>query len=58
MSLIKNNIWFINARDVLIKSKHSTLENGGGQYLKVNQSLYKHLFPESFDAHDALGELS
>ena len=34
-----------------------TLENGGGQYPKANQSLYKHLFPESFDAHDALGDV-
>ena len=42
----------------LIKSKHSTLENGEGQYPKANQgSLYQHLIPESFDAHDALGDV-
>ena len=33
------------------------MENGGGQYPKANQSLYKHLFLESFDAHDALGDV-
>ena len=34
------------------------MENGGGQYPKANQSsLYKHLFSESFDAHDALGDV-
>ena len=34
------------------------MENGGGQYPKANQSLlYKHLFLESFDAHDALGDI-
>ena len=42
----------------LIKSKHSTLENGEGKFPKANQSsLYKHLFQESFDAHDALGDV-
>ena len=34
------------------------MENGGGQYPKANQSsLSKHLFSESFDAHDALGDV-
>ena len=35
----------------------SRANNGGGQYPKANQSLNKHLFPESFDAHDALGDV-
>ena len=34
------------------------MEYGGCQYPKANQSsLYKHLFPESLDAHDALGDV-
>ena len=42
----------------LINSKYSTLENDEGLYPKANQSsLYEHLFQESFDAHDALGDV-
>ncbi|XP_020621317.1 uncharacterized protein LOC110058995 [Orbicella faveolata] len=43
----------------LIKDKHSSLQNEQGQFPKPNQSsLYEHLFKETFEAHDALEDVS
>lgn len=43
----------------LIKDKHSSLQNEEGQFPKPNQSsLYKHLFKETFEAHDVLEDVS
>jgi len=43
----------------LIKDKHSSLQNEQGQFPKPNQSsLYKHLFEETFEAHNAAEDVS
>ena len=43
----------------LIKDKHSSLQNEQGQFPKPKQSsLYEHLFEETFEAHDALEDVS
>jgi len=43
----------------VIKDKHSSLQNEQGQFPKPNQSsLYEHLFKETFEAHDALEDVS
>lgn len=43
----------------LIKDKHPSLQNEQGQFPKSNQSsLYEHLFKETFEAHDALEDVS
>ena len=43
----------------LIEDKHSSLQNEQGQFPKPNQcSLYEHLFKETFEAQDALEDVS
>ena len=43
----------------LIKDKHPSLQNEQGEFPKSNQSsLYEHLFKETFEAHDALEDVS
>ena len=42
-----------------MRDKHSSLQNEQGQFPKPNQSsLYEHLFKETFEAHDALEDVS
>ena len=55
------DVWFADSLSLfkeLIKSQFPALQNADGTFPKTNQSsLYKTLFNETFDAHDALEDV-
>ena len=55
------DVWFADSLSLfkeLIKSQLPALQNADGTFPKTNQSsLYKTLFNQTFDAHDALEDV-